>query len=52
MKKRVEYSFRKPYTSAPENQAQLSGGHIVGDDASLQGADGFSKFYHTVFDQG
>ena len=43
-----EYSFRKPYTSAPENQAQLSGGHIVGDDASLQGADGFSKFYHTV----
>ena len=43
-----EYSFRKPYTSAPENQAQLSGSHIVGDDASLQGADGFSKFYHTV----
>ena len=43
-----EYSFRKPYTSAPEKQAQLSGSHIVGDDASLQGADGFSKFYHTV----
>ena len=43
-----EYSFRKPYTSAPEKQAQLSGSHIVGDDVSLQGADGFSKFYHTV----
>ena len=43
-----EYSFRKPYTSAPEKQVQLSGSHIVGDDASLQGADGFSKFYHTV----
>ena len=43
-----KYSFRKPYTSAPENQAQHSGNHIVGDDASLQGADGFSKFYHTV----
>ncbi|MDB8647198.1 accessory Sec-dependent serine-rich glycoprotein adhesin, partial [Streptococcus australis] len=43
-----EYSFRKPYTSAPETQGQSSGSHIVGDDASLQGTDGFSKFYHTV----